>query len=150
MITLLDVRNQIIGVFCEKSTFELVDKDSINLTKDLNDRRNEIVDAALYQLHETGLIQKVSKDFWMLNHPIGSSGQEVKLSMVTCNNVAETINTFLKAQDDDETPRADSLNLNEGHIITLLQILDTILMEGQDAEEEDENQENNDLTGGIS
>lgn len=141
-MNLSDVRNQIIGVFCEKPVFEASDIECVKLPKIMNDKRQEIVTAALLQLQETGLIRKVAEDYWMLNHPIGSSGQEIKLSLNTCNNVAETINTFLKAQGDDETPRADSLNLNEGHIITLLQILDMVLMEDGSEDEEDKKEQN--------
>ena len=139
-MNLSEVRNQIISVFCEKPVFEASDMDCVKLPKEMNVRRDEIISAALSQLQETGLIKEVGEDYWMLNHPIGSSGQEIKLSMNTCNNIAETINTFLDAQGDDETPKADSLNLNEGHIITLLQILDVILMEDELGEREDDDE----------
>jgi hypothetical protein len=139
VITLLDVRNQLMGIFCQKSVFSENEIDSIKLTEDFNDRKHSIVVAALQQLEEMGLIKQVSEKDWMLTHPIGSSGQEVKMSMQTCNEIANTINTFLKAQNDEDTPRADALNINEGHIITLLQIMDVILMDGKpDSENEDE------------
>lgn len=124
-MTLLDCRNQIIGLLCQKELITTDDFPSIKVDPAFADRRDDLIRAALDQLCNFGMIAKVGDQTWVLSEPLGGAGQEVQLSMGLCNEIANVINTFAAAKDVEH--QVDALNIHEGHIVALLQIIDEIL-----------------------
>lgn len=124
-MTLLPIQNQLIQVFCEKDTFSASDFATIKVIPELNDRRDDIVRAALSNLVEAGMIKPAGEGLWILSQPLNAAGQEVHLSMPICNEIASIINTDLEAKGIEE--RVDALNLHEGHVVALISIIDEIL-----------------------
>ena len=131
-MTLLDIRNQIIGELLEKKDSESIVKiedlkKSIKIDPEFETEKDELVLAAIEDLEEAGLIKILkSKTFLILRQPFNTNGQEIHLSMDTCNEIANLINSYLDARED-EGGRADVLNLSEFDIVMLLNILGDIL-----------------------
>ncbi len=124
-MTLLPVQNQLIQNFCEKDTFSMADFATVKVVPELNDRKDDIVRAALSNLVEIGMIKAAGEGLWILSQPLNTAGQDVHLSMPICNEIASIINTDLEAKGVED--RVDALNLHEGHIIALISIIDEIL-----------------------
>lgn len=124
-MTLLEVRNQCIGILCQKELFITDDFGSIKVHADFAGQRDDLVRAALDQLCTIGMIVKIGDHMWVLSDPLNGAGQEIHLSMGLCNEIANVINTNLAAKNVEQ--QVDALNLNEGHIVALLQIIDEIL-----------------------
>lgn len=124
-MTLLSVRNQLIGILCQKELITTDDFASIKVDAAFADRRDDLIRAALDQLCNFGLIAKVGDQTWVLSEPLNGAGQEIHLSMGLCNEIANVINTNLAAKEIEH--QVDALNLGEGHIVALLQIIDEIL-----------------------
>lgn len=124
-MTLMTVVNQLVGFFCEKDTFSTDDFLPIKVDPKLADRKDDLIRAALANLVDGGMIRPAGEGLWILCAPLNAQGQEVHLSMPICNEIAAVLNTNLEAKNIDE--RVDALNLHEGHIVGLLQIIDEIL-----------------------
>lgn len=124
-MTLVTLKNQLLGFLCQKDIFSVNDFDSVKLPKELEDQREPLIKAALDDLSSMGMIKPVGATMWILTMPLNAAGQEVHLSMPVCNEIADVINTDLEAKGVED--RVDALNLHEGHIIALLAIIDEIL-----------------------
>lgn len=124
-MTLLNVTNQIVGALCGKETFSTTDFLPIKIDPKLSDRKDDLIRAALANLVDMGMIRPAGEGLWILCAPLNAQGQDIHLSMPVCNELAAVINTNLEAKGVEE--RVDALNLHEGHIIGLLQIIDEIL-----------------------
>ncbi len=124
-MTLLDTRNQIVGRICEKGLFTTDDFLSIKVPAEFAAQRDDLTRAALEQLCNIGMLAKVGDNMWILSDPLNGGGQEVGLSMGVCNEIANVINTFAAAENAEA--QVDALNIHEGHIVALLQIIDQIL-----------------------
>lgn len=125
MSSLLDIQNQLIGFFLQKSIFTLSDLQSIKVDADLSDKKEPAVRACLATLDEMKMVKKIDDETWVLTAPLNSSGQEVHLSMAVCNEIADVINMDLESKDIDD--RVSSLEIHEGHIIALLSIINELL-----------------------
>ena len=124
-MTLLSIRNQIVGILLQKDSVSVSDFSGIKVPDDLADRREDLVRTALGTLCEAGAIRPVGNDLWILVSPLNAAGQDVHLSMTVCNEIADVLNTDLAAKEVDE--QVDVLNIHEGHIVGLLQIINDIL-----------------------
>ncbi len=131
VMTLLNVRNQIVGAFCEKDTFSRDDFAAVKLPKELEPQRKELIEAALGQLVKTELVEPAGPGLWILSSPLNAAGQDVHLSMPLCNEIAEIVNTHLESKGVED--RIDALNIHEGHIIALISIIGEILGNEEEA-----------------
>lgn len=142
-MTLLNIRAQLINHFCHCDTFKVSDFTAIGVGKGLESHKDGLIRAALDELAFAGLIRPIPAsgkkgasstphpeaalhDLWILSSPLNSAGQDIHLSMGVANGIAETINTWLNA-NDLPGDRVDPMSLNEGHIIAILEILDDVL-----------------------
>lgn len=128
-MTLLDIRNQIISIFCQKDVFVESDFASINVPTEHEAEKASFVLATLDELEENGLVRRASPTTWILTTPLNVQGQEVHISMNTGNAIAATVNTYLDA-NGHKGPRVDVLNISEGAIFALVQIIDDLLESG--------------------
>lgn len=124
-MTLLEIRGQIIGALCISGIFTTDNFIEVKVPKELSDHHDGIIRAALSQLEMVGLVAKAGDNLWVLSEPLASGGQEVHLSLPICNEIANVINTGLRARDIEE--QVDPLNIHEGHIATLLSVIDELL-----------------------
>lgn len=125
MSSLLDIQNQLIGFFLQKSVFSNADIQGIKVDADLVDKKEQAIRACLDTLQEMKIVKKIDDETWVLTAPLNSGGQEVHLSMAVCNEIAEVINMDLEAKDIDD--RVSSLEIHEGHIVALLSIINELL-----------------------
>lgn len=126
-MTLLDIRNQIVSSLVKKDTFVKSDFATIKLQKTHETDRDDLIRASLGELCDAGLIRRVGEsDTWILSGPMNAQGQNIHLSMETCNAVAEEINAFLDAHEI-QGPRADALRISEGDIVALLGIIEAVI-----------------------
>jgi hypothetical protein len=131
-MTLTHLTNQLVGLLCQKDTISAADFGGIKVAKDVEDRKEPLIRAALALLVEAGMLKPAGEDLWILVAPINAAGQEVHLSMPLCNEIASVINTDLEAKEVED--RVDALNIHEGHIMALLAIIDEILNTDPDAD----------------
>lgn len=124
-MTLLEIRNQLVGHFCQKDTFIADDFDKIKVSKDLGSNREMLVTAALGDLIEIGMIKHVDSGLWILCGPINAAGSDVHLSMHTCNEIADAINTNLASKGIDN--KVDVLNIQEIHVVALIEIINELI-----------------------
>lgn len=131
-MTLLNVTTQIIGFLCQENIFTEDNFISIKVEPKYEDIKDDLIKTALEDLISNGVVKKIGdKNQWIMIYPPGAQGQEVSLSLPTCNWIAETINTFSKA-NNLEIEHVNPLNINEIHINTILEIIqDLISDEGQ-------------------
>ena len=132
-MTLTSVTNQVVGFLCQKDTISAADFAGIKVAKDLEDRKEPLIRAALALLVESGMLKPAGDDLWILVAPLNAAGQEVHLSMPLCNEIASVINTDLEAKGIED--RVDALSLHEGHIMALLAIIDEILNTDPEADQ---------------
>lgn len=134
-MTLTDITNQIISELTDRETLDEQELlDSIKVPKECESDLTELIAAATQELEFQGLIKKLGiKNKWILKQPLQSSGQSVDISMETCNEIAEIINSFLDAQGNTGT-RADKLNISEAEIGMILNILNSLMMQDPDDE----------------
>lgn len=135
-MTLLDIRNQIFSHFCEKDTFSNLEFTNIKIEKSLEDHRDSLIRAALEEMGEVKLCKKVGDNLWIMSNPVGSAGQTIQLSMRASETVAETIETFFKANNVEHEP-IDKFNLHEGHIWQLLGIINDLVEDGTEEKDKD-------------
>ncbi len=129
-MTLLDIRNQLFSHFCKTPTFGISDFPKISLDKTLEDSRETLIRMALAEMVELGISKPVATaneppSLWILSAPIGQAGQTISLSMTGSEAVATTIEDFFNAFEVEHDP-VDKLNLNEGHIWQLIEIINTL------------------------
>ena len=126
-MTVQDISNQLITLFCEKDTFDVVnDLNKVNVDVGLNDKKTQITIAALKEMEKSGIVLQIGEGVWILKKPMGNYGQQIGLSFKTSMWIADTLNNFFKA-NDMEYELVDIFNINEGHLITLLEIIEDTL-----------------------
>jgi hypothetical protein len=126
-LTLVDITNQIISQFMKKNLVSLDElKDAVKIDKEFEENLLELIRTGLKNLEETGIIAKLhGSDIWILRQPLKSSGQTVDISMETCNEIAEVINSFLDSRGMTKI-RADKLNISEPEIVMLINIINEV------------------------
>ena len=141
-MTLTDITNQIIGELRKNEVLNESNlKDALNIPKEFEDKADKIIKTSLKELEKTGFIVKIEgTNDWFLKQPLKASGQSVDISMETCNEIADVINAFLDAQGT-KGARADKLNITEGEIIMIFNILDNIMVNDPKEDSEDDEDE---------
>ena len=124
-MTLLEIRNQLFSHFCESDTFCIEDFAKIKLDKKLENERDDLIKVALAEMAEHGLCKQAGQKLWILASPVGSAGQTIQLSMQGSEQIANTIESFFKANKIEHDP-IDKFNLHEGHIFQLLGIINDL------------------------
>src|SRR3989442_1308051 len=107
-MTLLEVRNQLVGSLCQSDTFARDQFSAIQVPEELAERRDELVLAALGELVQIGFIREVGKDLWILSNPLQSAAQPIAVSIEIANEVANTLNLWVKNEELD-VPLVDPL-----------------------------------------
>lgn len=128
-MTLLHIRSQLVSILCQQDTITAADFGQIKVTKDVADHKDALIRAALAELVSMGMLRDAGtpeSGLWILSSPLNAGGQDLHLSMQVANGVAECINTFLDAREMDGD-RVDPLNIHEGHVVMLLEILGDVL-----------------------
>ena len=125
-MTLLDIRNQLFTHFCERDTFSTSDFSKIKIEKDMEDKRDILIRAALKEMVELGVSCPAGDSFWILSSPVSGAGQSVQLSMRISEVIAATIETSLTAREIEHED-VDRFNLHEGHIWQLIEIINDLL-----------------------
>ena len=137
-MTLTDITNIVLDKFRESDSVSIDSFSELKLD-------NNLILTALYKLEETDLIAKISgstPETFILTRPLKAQGQSIDVSMETCCEIADVINSFLDAtQDDNPTEvRADKLNISEAEIVMLINIINETVVkdpEFDDGEDDD-------------
>lgn len=125
-MTIIDVRNQLIGHFCKKDTFSGSDFSKIQVDNEVQGQRDGIIVAALDELEDSGMIRQVEPNLlWMLAAPLGNDGQQVDVPLVIAYEIAKCINQYAQG-NDLPIDTVDALNLHAGHIATLVSIINDL------------------------
>lgn len=126
-MTIDDIVQQLIIHFCEKDTFTIEEAGALTLDKALD--RVPLILAALRNMEKDGLLTHIDgadNGTWILTRPIHHVGQDVGLSIQTCIVIADTIRMFFESGGMEYEP-VNPFEIHEGHIRTLLQILNEAL-----------------------
>lgn len=128
-MTLLHVTNQLISFFTKEHILSKEDFSMISVDSKLEDVRDSIILTSLEHLIELGIVKKiVDQDAWIMSVPAGLNGQEISISLPVASAIADTINTFYKANNIDANP-VDPLDVGESNIVTLIEILHDLINE---------------------
>lgn len=126
-MTITDIKNQILSFFSNEDMFVLDGPEAKQI--ELNDKsepyREELLRSALVELEIAGIVKRVSSPestAWILVKSFGSFTQQVTLSPYTIEWIANTINSYLAANDKTEDI-CDKSNITEKDIVNLLHIL---------------------------
>lgn len=125
-MTIQEIHFQLIVHFCDLDTFSKNDIDKIRVPKEQEDQKWPMVQAALADMVEDKTIKLVGENAWVLDSPMENMRQELNISMKTGLLLSATIETFCKANQLPFEP-IDPFNIHEGHIISVLHILNDIL-----------------------
>lgn len=125
-ITLLDITNQVTEFFLDHTIFSIDEFLGVNIPEVYGEIHYDLVLAALEEMESNGFVRRLNEDQWILIKPIGFAGQDIHLSMETSVGVAAIINTFLDAHGT-KGARSDALNLGEMDVVTLLQIIQSVI-----------------------
>lgn len=125
-MTLLDIRNQLVGHFCKEDTFSREDFASIKVDEKLSAQRDTLIEAALAQLEDMGMVSVANPNLWILCEPLGSAGQQIDVPIEIAEAIAACINTYVKA-NDLPLDTVDALNLHAGHLATLIGIVNDLV-----------------------
>jgi hypothetical protein len=144
-MTLLDVKNQLISHFVTKTVFAPEDTAGIQVPTELEPCRAGLVRAAFEDLEKAEMVRMIEGPSWILTRPFSDFVQDVAISPVTAEVVANTVNGFIKANELDWPP-VDKINIDEQAVMILVDIIHEMLeiaMDrdmgpfGQDPEEDD-------------
>lgn len=125
-MTLLTIRNQLVGHFCESEVFTEEDFDTIRVPNKLSQYHCSLVTAGLSSLIKQGMIDEVIPGkLWALNAPLTAKPQTVAISAPVASEIANVINDNLKSKGIDD--EVDALNIQEGHIVALIAIIDELI-----------------------
>ncbi len=124
-MTILDVKNQFVTHFLShdiydptKHAFEVeYDKDTANF-------REELAQVALAELEGAGFVKRLTKDektIWVLAQPIASYVQQVTISPIVADMIANVVNFHNELDDIDYI--VDKTKIDEGAIARLINIV---------------------------
>ena len=125
-MTLLDISNQLISHFCGNSVFDQEKNlECIFIEKNFEKNKKELVISSLKDLEEKKMVKQISPTMWILATPLHFSGQNVPVSMYLANQIAITINSYLRSMGNMEQ-KVDALNIKEGNIADLVAIIEDL------------------------
>jgi len=132
-MTLVEITNLILSKFNNNDIIEYEDLNaSMKFPPELEHKKSCMILAGLKKLEDSGVITCLDKtpsslsNSWILSQPLRSQGQTIDLTMETCNEIAEIINSFLDAHDVKGV-RADKLNIQEQEIAMLINIINDVI-----------------------
>lgn len=129
-MTILEVKNQLVSHFSQKTYFGEEDISNIKLPEELSQFKDSLVYEALGDLEKIEMVKKVvsaeEEECWVLVRPFGSYVQNVEISPHAAEAISNTINHFAEA-NDLEWPVADKTFLLENDIMMLVDIIHEIL-----------------------
>ena len=139
-MTLSDLRAQILTHFLNNTTLFLSDITRFKVDVSLDKLKKEIIIEAMKAFEKEHLVSQIHSQEgiligWILENKIGNSGQTVHLSYYLSHAIADTINSFMKA-NNIKNEDCDPLNLSEKDIGALIGIINEVLNE----KEEDDHQ----------
>lgn len=124
-MTVLEVKNQLVTHFLTHSTFDPV-KHAFEITydKDTADFREQLCAAALKELEGQGFLRplvKGDKTIWVLNQPINSFPQQVVISPMLADMMANVVNFHNDLDELDYV--VDSTKIDEAVIARMINII---------------------------
>lgn len=131
-MTLLEIRNQIVGLFVQRDTFIIPDHlDQIQVSESQKGVKLELVKLALADLKESKFCQAILSEngeqaIYTLSSPIYSDGQDIRISMPTANAVAEIVNSYAEQLGDDSMI-CDKMSIQDQDIQFLCLIIGNLL-----------------------
>lgn len=129
--TLLDIYNDLYPVLFETSMITTEDFSAVQVEKELEDKKEVLIRAALDQMEEDGILKQVEKDRWILIKPLSMKGQEVYIPFQLAVAISQQINAYLDA-NGVESDRCDPMDLSANDIQMLLMILVNEMNAGND------------------
>lgn len=100
-MTLVEIKNQLVGHFLKEDTFSLKDHlKTIKVGKGQDKNKEGMVFGVLMKLEEEGLImgsQNEENISFTLFRPLGSEGHQVMVSTGTANMIADIVNDYREA-----------------------------------------------------
>ena len=144
-MTILDVKNQLISHLLTHTSFAPSDIGSINVGPDLDGQQYNMVCAAFDDFEKDGMVRGFTLQdglkTWVLTRPLGDFVQEITLSPMAAEAIANTINGFVNANELN-WPTSDKMNMHEGDILTLVEIIHEMLELRPMDDGDDENDRN--------
>lgn len=129
-MTLLSVRNQLLGLLTDRDTLTPADFAAIKLTPAIEPYRDDVIRQVLKDLTEVGMIRDLRApgetvpSAWVLTVQLGHSGQQLTIGYDTASQIAEEINAYRDACElEHQWPEADALHVTEDTILMLLSII---------------------------
>lgn len=106
-MTLVDVKNALFSHFMTESVFSLADDvaaiklDRGDLPESLTAHRTSLFKAALDEFVRAGILAEVSPGLYLLTQPIDQCSQQVVLSPLAAEMIADLVNGFSESLGDD-------------------------------------------------
>lgn len=100
-MNLLEIKNQVIELLFKNPILEVSDFVKVKLPKELEPFRESLVRECLRDLEELKFVRAATKDgiksIWLLEAPLGYSGQEIQIGLQTASTVASILNRWREA-----------------------------------------------------
>jgi len=131
-MTLLEIRNQIVAHFIDCDTFVIpTDLKKVLVSKPQEHIKLELVKLAMSELKESNFCQAIlgvdgDKAIYVLSNPIFSEGQNVKISMITANAVAEIVNAY-SGELEDGSIMTNKMSIQDKDIQFLCIVINNLL-----------------------
>lgn len=132
-MNLIEIKNQLVTFFIKNDTFNLSEEKHLNKIKVNSTQesiKKHIIISACKDLVESGMIKEVFDNQtlvgFILVSPLNSYPQQIDISAVTGEMIANIINQYLDSQNIKEY-RADALNINEGDINQIVMLTAELL-----------------------
>lgn len=142
-MTIINIKTELVSFFSEKSILRMEDFDKIKLSESLEPYRRNLILQTLKDFEEAKMIKHALSEsgdqIWILEMPIGAQGQDVFIPLSLANQISETINSFIDAQEDRDkytNARCNPLSLRTEDIQSLLGIIDEVIS-GEDLESQE-------------
>jgi hypothetical protein len=136
-MTILGVKNQLVSHFLSHDTYD-PNKHAFDVVydKETADFREQLTCAALEQLELSGFVKKLvnsDRAIWVLVQPISSYAQNVVISPIMADMIANVVNFHNEIDELDYI--VDKTKIDEGAIARLLNVIseyDDAMMEGEE------------------
>lgn len=137
-MTILQVKNQLISHFFSNDTFEFEKHQlMVEFEKDVASFRAEMLKAALTELEQVGVVKKMAiegREMWVLTQSMHSFNQQVVISPICAELIANTVNAVNEIQNIDV--ECDKTKIDEQDLMRLVQIVEDMLEDDDDEGDE--------------
>ncbi len=144
-MNIVEIKAQLVDSFMKKPTLDVSEFGKFKLPEGLEPVRESLIRGALKDLEEMKFIRSASKDgpdivnpvksAWILEAPLGYSGQDVTISMHTAYLISSFLNKWREA-NEIEGGFSNILAIDEDDLVNLANIANAMAMEDK---EDDEN-----------